>query len=153
MDDHSRLAYSEILADQDSFTCTGFLRRAQAFYAAHGITVQRVLTDNGSGYISGLFAACLAASGGQHKRTRPYRPQTNGKVERFNRTLLSEWAYVRVYTSNQQRAAALQDWLPLYNHHSERIGLRVLHRCATRGSFQGIVCSSGSSGSYSAVTW
>jgi transposase InsO family protein len=117
VDDHSRLAYSEILADEHTLTCTGFLRRAQAFYAAHGITIQRVLTDNAGGYTSGLFAAALASSGATHKRTRPYRPQTNGKVERFHRTLLNEWAYVQVYTSNQQRAAALDDWLHLYNHH------------------------------------
>jgi transposase InsO family protein len=123
VDDHSRLAYSEILADEHTLTCTGFLRRAQAFYAAHGITIQRVLTDNAGGYISGLFGAVLAASGATHKRTRPYRPQTNGKVERFNRTLLNEWAYVQVYTSNQQRAAALQDWLHLYNHHRAHTAL------------------------------
>jgi transposase InsO family protein len=123
VDDHSRLAYSEILADEDSFSCTRFLRRAQAFYAAHGITIQRVLTDNAGGYTSGLFSAALAASGATHKRTRPYRPQTNGKVERFNRTLLNEWAYVQVYTSNQQRTAALQDWLHLYNHHRAHTAL------------------------------
>jgi transposase InsO family protein len=123
IDDHSRLAYSEILDDEHSFTCTGFWGRARAFYAAHGITIQRVLTDNGSGYSSGLFTAALAASGATHKRTRPYRPQTNGKIERFNRTLLNEWAYVQVYTSNQQRAAALQDWLHLYNHHRAHTAL------------------------------
>jgi transposase InsO family protein len=123
VDDHSRLAYSEILADEHTFTCTGFLRRAQAFYASHGIPIQRVLTDNGPGYISGLFAAALATTGATHKRTRPYRPQTNGKVERFNRTLLNEWAYVQVYTSNQQRAAALDDWVHLYNHHRAHTAL------------------------------
>jgi transposase InsO family protein len=123
VDDHSRLAYSEVLADEHTFTCTGFLRRAQAFYAAHGIQVERVLTDNAGGYTSGLFGAALAASGATHKRTRPYRPQTNGKVERFNRTLLNEWAYVQVYTSNQQRAAALDGWLHLYNHHRAHTAL------------------------------
>jgi transposase InsO family protein len=86
VDDHSRLAYSEILADERTLTCTGFLRRAQAFYAAHGIQIERVLTDNAGGYVSGLFTAAVAASGATHKRIRPYWPQTNGKVERFNRT-------------------------------------------------------------------
>jgi transposase InsO family protein len=117
VDDHSRLAYSEILADEHTCTGTGFLRRAQAFFAAHGVQVERVLTDNAGGDVSGLFTAAVAASGATHKRIRPYRPQTNGKVERFNRTLLNEWAHVRVYTSNQQRAAALPDWLQLDNHH------------------------------------
>jgi transposase InsO family protein len=123
VDDHARLAYSEILADEHTFTCTGFLRRAQAFFAAHGITVERVLTDNAPGYTSGLFTAALATTGATHKRIRPYRPQTNGKVERFNRTLLNEWAYVQPYTSNQQRAAALDDWLHLYNHHRAHTAL------------------------------
>jgi transposase InsO family protein len=123
VDDHSRLAYSEVLADEHTFTCTGFLRRAQVFYAAHGIQLERVLTDNAGGYTSGLFGAVLAASGATHKRTRPYRPQTNGKVERFNRTLLNEWAHVQLYTSNQQRTAALDDWLHLYNHHRAHTAL------------------------------
>jgi transposase InsO family protein len=123
VDDHSRLAYSEVLADEHTLTCTGFLRRAQEFYAAHGIQLERVLTDNAGGYTSGLFAAVLAASGATHQRTRPYRPQTNGKVERFNRTLLNEWAYVQLYTSNQQRTAALEDWLHLYNHHRAHTAL------------------------------
>jgi transposase InsO family protein len=123
VDDHSRLAYSEILADEHTFTCVGFLRRAQAFYAAHGISIQRVLTDNGPGYISGMLTAALAATGAAHKRTRPYRPQTNGKVERFNRTLLNEWAYAQVYVSNDERAAALDTWLHLYNHHRAHTAL------------------------------
>jgi transposase InsO family protein len=123
VDDHSRLASSEVLADEHTLTCTGFLRRALESYAAHGIQVQRVLTDNAGGYTSGLFGAVLAASGATHKRTRPYRPQTNGKVERFNRTLLNEWAYVQLYTSNQQRTAALDDWLHLYNHHRAHTAL------------------------------
>jgi transposase InsO family protein len=104
-------------------TRTGFLRRAQAFSAAHGIAIQRVLTDNAGGYVSGLFGAVLAASGATHTRTRPYRPQTNGKVERFNRTLLNEWASVRLYTSNQQRTMALDGWLHLYNHHRAHTAL------------------------------
>ena len=117
VDDHSRLAYSEILADEHTLTCTGFLRRAQAFYAAHGITIQRVLTDNAGGYISGLFGAVLAASGATHKRTRPYRPQTNGKAERFNRTLTDNWAFARLFPTETHRRKALPAWLHEYNHH------------------------------------
>jgi transposase InsO family protein len=93
------------------------------FFAAHGIGVERVLTDNAGGYVSGLFTAAVAAGGATHKRIRPYRPQTNGKVERFNRTLLAEWAYVQVYTSNQQRTMALDGWLHLYNHHRAHTAL------------------------------
>jgi transposase InsO family protein len=125
VDDHSRLAYAEILADEQTFTftCTRFLRRAQACFAAHHIQLQRVLTDNAPGDTSGSFTAALAASGAAHKRTRPYRPQTNGTVERFNRTLLAEWADVRVDVSNPQRAAALDDWLHRYNHHRAHTAL------------------------------
>jgi transposase InsO family protein len=123
VDDHSRLAYSEVLADEQTFTCVGFLHRALAFFTRHGVTVQRVLTDNAPGYTSGMLTAALAAGGAAHKRTRPYRPQTNGKVERFNRTLLAEWAYAQVYTSNQQRTDALDGWLHLYNHHRAHTAL------------------------------
>ncbi|KJY27306.1 IS481 family transposase, partial [Streptomyces katrae] len=117
VDDHSRLAYSEVLPDERKETAAGFWTRANAFFAAHGITVERVLTDNGSCYKSKLFAQTLAAAGITHKKTRPYRPQTNGKVERFNRTLLDEWAYQRPYKSNDERTAALADFLHTYNHH------------------------------------
>jgi transposase InsO family protein len=117
VDDHSRLAYSEALTDERQQTAAGFWQRAHAFFQAHGITVQRVLTDNGSCYKSKLFTQALAAAGITHKRIRPYRPQTNGKVERFNRTLLDEWAYLRPYTSNGQRTAALDNFLHTYNHH------------------------------------
>jgi transposase InsO family protein len=96
VDDHSRLADAAVLADEQTFTCVGFLRRALALGAGHGVVVERVLTDNAPGYASGMFAAALAAGGAAHKRTRPYRPQTNGVVERLDRTLLAEWAYVRV---------------------------------------------------------
>nr|WP_311136987.1 integrase core domain-containing protein [Streptomyces griseomycini] len=92
--------------------------RANAFFfSAHGITVERVLTDNGSCYRSRLFAQTLDAAGIVHKRTRPYRPQTNGKVERLNRTLLDEWAYVRPHSSNTERTEALADFLHTYNYH------------------------------------
>ncbi|WP_405526455.1 IS481 family transposase [Streptomyces avidinii] len=117
VDDHSRLAYSEVQANERQETAAGFWQRANAFFAAHGITVERVLTDNGSCYKSKLFTRTLTAAGITHKRIRPYRPQTNGKVERFNRTLLEEWAYLRPYTSNDERTAALADFLHTYNHH------------------------------------
>ncbi|MCW2809983.1 MAG: family transposase, partial [Friedmanniella sp.] len=115
VDDCSRLAYSEILPDERKETAAGFWERAHAFFAAHDIVIRRVLTDNGSCYRSNLFAAALGPI--VHKRTRPYRPQTNGKVERFNRTLLDEWAYAHVYLSEGDRAAAFPTWLHHYNHH------------------------------------
>ncbi|MDF9811337.1 IS481 family transposase [Streptomyces sp. SPB162] len=117
VDDHTRLAYSEVLTDERQHTAIGFWQRAQAFFARYGITVERVLTDNGSCYKSTLFTQTLTAAGIAHKRTRPYRPQTNGKVERFNRTLADEWAYQRPYTTNDERTAALADFLHTYNHH------------------------------------
>ena len=117
VDDHSRLAYSEIHADERKETAVGFWRRARAFFAAHGITVRAVLTDNGSCYRSKLWAKTLTAANIKHRRTRPYRPQTNGKVERFNRTLLEEWAYAREYRSEADRVAAYPAWLHTYNHH------------------------------------
>ena len=117
VDDHSRLAYSEILPNEQKETVAAFWSRAHAFFAAHGITVDRVLTDNGPGYRSKMFNDLLAGQGITHKYTRPYRPQTNCKVERFNRTLLAEWAYVRVYTSGKARHAALKTWLHRYNYH------------------------------------
>ncbi|WP_412076035.1 IS481 family transposase [Streptomyces xanthophaeus] len=117
VDDHSRLAYSEVLSDERQHTAIAFWQRAQAFFAAHGITVEGVLTDNGSCYKSKLFTRTLTAAGIAHKKIRPYRPQTNGKVERFNRTLLDEWAYQRPYTSNDERTTALADFLHTYNHH------------------------------------
>lgn len=116
VDDHSRLAYSEILPDERKETAAAFWKRAHAFFAAHGITVKAVLTDNGSCYRSRLWAKTLGKKI-KHRRTRPYRPQTNGKVERFNRTLLEEWAYASTYLSEAERAAAYPDWLHHYNHH------------------------------------
>jgi transposase InsO family protein len=117
VDDHSRLAYTEILADETTQTAVAFWTRAQTFFAANGITVQRVLTDNGSCYRSQLWRQALTTAGITHKRTRPYRPQTNGKVERFNRTLLDEWAYAQPYPSETARREALPTWLHTYNHH------------------------------------
>ncbi|MFI7384150.1 integrase core domain-containing protein, partial [Streptomyces sp. NPDC049813] len=117
VDDHSRLAYSEILTDEKKETATGFWRRAHAYFTGCGITVERVLTDNGSCYRSRDWRGLLAAAGITHKRTRPYRPQTNGKVERFNRTLLDEWAYARPYRTEAERREAFPGWLHTYNHH------------------------------------
>jgi transposase InsO family protein len=117
IDDHSRLAYSEPLPDERQETAAGFWRRAHAWFAGCGVTVERVLTDNGAAYISLLWRRTVTDTGAVPKRTRPYRPQTNGKVERFNRTLLGEWAYARPYASEQERQAALPEWLHRYNHH------------------------------------
>lgn len=117
IDDHSRLAYTEALDDERAVTASAFWHRAVAFFAAHDITpIRRVLTDNGSCYRSRDWAAALAETGTKHKRTRPYTPRTNGKVERFNGTLAREWAYVRAYTSEHERRAALADFLNYYNH-------------------------------------
>jgi transposase InsO family protein len=116
VDDCSRFAYSEILADERKETAAGFWTRARAAFTAEGITVQAVLTDNGPCYRSALFADALGARV-KHYRTRPYRPQTNGKVERFNRTLATEWAYAQTYLSDQARTSTYLDWLHHYNHH------------------------------------
>ncbi|ALO92410.1 Integrase, catalytic region [Streptomyces hygroscopicus subsp. limoneus] len=124
VDDHSRLAYSEIHTDERKETATGFWTRAQAFFTGCGITVERVLTDNGACYRSRDWRNLLAAAGITHKRTRPYRPQTNGKVERFNRTLLDEWAYARPYRSEQERRDAFPAWLHTYNHHRGHTALK-----------------------------
>ena len=121
VDDHSRLAYSEILGDERKETAAAFWRRAQAWFADHGIEVEEVLTDNGSCYRS--FGSRDALGGVVHRRTRPYRPQTNGKVERFNRTMLEEWAYVRTYTSEEERMEAFGPFLHLYNHHRSHTAL------------------------------
>jgi len=115
MDDHSRLVYSEILADERKETASAFWIRANHYFASCGITVLRVLTDNGSAYRSKLFAQTLGPI--KHRRTRPYRPQTNGKVERFNRTLGEEWAYARLYLSESERVAAYATFIHTYNHH------------------------------------
>lgn len=116
VDDHSRYAYSEILTDEKKETATAFMARALEHFAAIGVTTVRVMTDNGSCYRSHLFAQLLADNAITHKRTRPYTPQTNGKVERFNRTLQEEWAYARAYTSESERVAAFPAFLHTYNH-------------------------------------
>ena len=116
VDDCTRLAYSELLEDESKETASGFWARANSYFESVGITVQRVLTDNGACYRSKLFTQTLGEAI-THKRTRPYRPQTNGKVERFNRTTLEEWAYARPYSSETERTALFNDWLHTYNHH------------------------------------
>jgi transposase InsO family protein len=124
VDGYSRLAYSEVLSDEQAITAAAFWERAKAFFDDHGITIERVITDNGPCYRSRRFNEALG--GIRHTYTRPYRPQTNGKVERFNRTLLAEWAYARPWTSDGQRTRALTTWLHLYNHHR--------HHTATGGT-------------------
>jgi transposase InsO family protein len=116
IDDCTRLAYAEVLSDERGSTAVGFLRRARAFFARHGITVEGVLTDNGSPYLSAVHAVACRALGIRHLRTRPRRPQTNGKAERFIRTLLGGWAYGAIYGSSAERTAALDGWLWHYNH-------------------------------------
>jgi transposase InsO family protein len=117
VDDATRLAYVEVLGDEKGLTAVGFLRRAVAFYARHGIQIERLITDNGSAYRSTVHAIACRALGIRHLRTRPYRPQTNGKAERFIRTLTGGWAYGAVYRSSAERTRALDGWLNHYNHH------------------------------------
>jgi transposase InsO family protein len=116
IDDCTRLAYAEVLPDEKASTAIGFLRRAVAFFERRGITVERLLTDNGSAYRSTVHAIACRALGIRHLRTRPYRPQTNGKAERFIRTLLAGWAYGAIYRTSNERTAALDGWLWHYNH-------------------------------------
>jgi hypothetical protein len=123
LDDHSRLTYSEIHDDQTGQTAAAFWLRAHTWFTAHGITTERVLTGNGSCYRGFAWRDALAATGARHPRTRPYRPQTNGKIERFHRTLISEWAYARPYNSESARRAALPQWLHHYNHHRPHTAL------------------------------
>jgi transposase InsO family protein len=115
IDDATRLAYVEVLTDEKAITAIGFLRRAVAHYAAYGITTERLITDNGSPYRSTIHAIACRALGIRHLRTRPYRPQTNGKAERLIRTLLGGWAYGAIYRSSTERTAALTGWLDWYN--------------------------------------
>jgi transposase InsO family protein len=117
IDDCTRLAYIEVLADEKAITAIAFLRRALAFYRRHGITVERLITDNGSAYRSTVHAIACRTLGIRHLRTRPYRPQTNGKAERLIRTMLGGWAYGALYRNSTERAAALDGWLHYYNHH------------------------------------
>jgi transposase InsO family protein len=117
VDDHSRLAYSEVLGDETGPTSAAFWRRARTWFLAHGVVVERVITDNAFAYRGEKFNEALEETRVLHRYCRPYRPQTNGKVERFNRTLLEEWAYVRPYYRECDRTRALARWLHIYNHH------------------------------------
>jgi transposase InsO family protein len=131
IDDHSRLAYVEVLADERSTSTTGFLRRAVRWFRQHGIRTERVMTDNGSGYIAQTFADACRELGLRHLRTRPYTPRTNGKAERFIQTLLREWGYARPYRTARQRMRRLDPWLRYYNRlrpHSALRGLPPLSR-------------------------
>jgi transposase InsO family protein len=116
IDDCTRLAYAEVLPDEKATTVIAFLRRTVAFFRRHGITVERLLTDNGSAYRSALHAIACRTLGIRHLRTRPYRPQTNGKAERFIRTMLAGWAYGAIYRSSTERSTTLDGWLWHYNH-------------------------------------
>jgi transposase InsO family protein len=115
IDDRSRLAYAEVLEDERGPTAVGFLRRAVAWFGQLGVRVQRVMTDNGSPYVSSIHALACRELSIRHLRTRAYRPRTNGKAERFIQTLLREWAYVRLYGNSRERTAALQPFLERYN--------------------------------------
>ncbi|HEX8646259.1 MAG TPA: IS481 family transposase [Thermoleophilaceae bacterium] len=116
IDDCTRLAYAEVLGDEKATTAIAFLRRAVDFFRRHGVRVERLLTDNGSAYRSSVHALACRALGIRHLRTRPYRPQTNGKAERFIRTMLGGWAYGAIYRTSSERTAALDGWLWHYNH-------------------------------------
>lgn len=123
IDDASRVAYAEVLPDEKGLTCTAFLRRAVAWFEARGIRVERVMTDNGSGYLSKVFSALIRTMGARHIRTRPYTPRTNGKAERFIQTCKREWAYARPYAHSRDRKAALDIFLCYYNCHRPHWGI------------------------------
>jgi len=126
VDDASRLAYTEVLPSEGQVDTTAFLERALAWLARHGVTVQRVMTDNGSAYRSKLFARALQAAGARHVRTRPYTPRTNGKAERFIQTSLREWAYGRPYACSDDRAKAIKPWTDSYNLARPHSGIKGL---------------------------
>ena len=123
IDDCTRLAYAEVLEDEKATTVVAFLRRAVAFYERHGMTVRQLLTDNGGGYRSMVHAIACRTMGIRHLRTRAYRPQTNGKAERFIRTMLGGWAYGAIYRDSSERTTALNGWLWYYNHHRKHSAL------------------------------
>jgi transposase InsO family protein len=123
IDDATRLAYAEVLTDEKATTAVGFLRRALRFFGSYGITVERVMTDNGSAYVSAVHALACRALGIRHLRTRPRRPQTNGKAERFIRTMLGGWAYGAIHGTSRERTAALDGWLFAYNHRRRHAGI------------------------------
>jgi transposase InsO family protein len=123
VDDYSRLAYAEVLPNEKAATAVSFLKRMIAFYRRHGVAVEAVLTDNGPAYIAIAHAIACRRHRIKHRRTRPYRPQTNGKAERFIRTMLHGWAHGAVYRSSQERTQALDGWLWHYNHRRKHSAL------------------------------
>jgi len=123
IDDCTRLAYAEVLADEKASTAVAFLRRARTFYRRHGIEIEQLMTDNGGAYLSIAHTVACRALGIHHLRTRPYRPQTNSKAERFIRTMLGGWAYGAIYRNSAERSAALDGWLWHYNHHRRHSAL------------------------------
>jgi transposase InsO family protein len=123
IDDVSRLAYSEILPSDGQHDATAFLERAMAWLQQHGVTVERVMTDNGSAYRSKLFASTLRRAGLRHIRTKPYTPRTNGKAERFIQTALREWAYAAPYASSNERSTAIKPWIGHYNTSRPHAGI------------------------------
>jgi transposase InsO family protein len=142
IDDCTRLAYAEVLDDEKAVTVVAFLKRAVEFFARHGMAVEQLLTDNGSGYRSMIHAIACRALGVRHLRTRAYRPQTNGKAERFIRTLLCGWAYGAIYRNSAERTGALDGWLWTYNHHRRHSALghkppitRLLERTNLLGTY------------------
>lgn len=126
IDDATRVAYVEVLPDEKGDTCASFLERAVAWFIGHSVRPQRLLTDNGSGYVSRAFRAAVAAASLRHSFTRPYRPQTNGKAERFIQTITRGWAYGRPYASSRSRTRALTAWLDNYNHNRQHAGIGYL---------------------------
>ena len=129
VDDYSRASYVEVLDNETTLSCIAFLERALTWFADHGVAVQRILTDNGSAYCSHAFAAACSRLQIRHHRTRPYRPRTNGKAERFIQTLLREWAYAITYQTSQHRTLALGAWLEYYNYRRPHSALG--HRAPT----------------------
>lgn len=130
IDDHRRVAYVEVLPDQLAPTCAAFLRRTLAWFAARGVVVRRVMSDNGTGYLSRIFRATCAALQLRHLRTRPYTPRTNGKAERFIQTLLREWAYAEPYPSSRERRLKLRPYLQYYNRQRPHASLSYQAPCS-----------------------
>ena len=137
IDDAARLAYSEVLPNERKASAIAFLDRALAWFGRHGVTVERVMTDNGSAYRSHDFRRACAAAGLRHLRTRPYTPRTNGKAERFIQTALREWAYASPYASSTERSQAIDPWLHHYNHHRPHAGINVLTPAARLNNLLG----------------
>jgi transposase InsO family protein len=137
IDDAARLAYSEILPDERKTSASAFLDRALGWFGRHGVTVERVMTANGSAYRSHAFRRACAAAGLRHRRTRPYTPRTNGKAERFIQTCLREWLDARAYTSSAQRNADMPAWLHHYNHHRPHAGIHALTPAARLNNLLG----------------